>query len=222
MIIEIPEKFYKRKARNKYAEVKNGILEIHGFWSFKRLMVEIAYGLKGKHQCYYCKKPLRDSEVTIDHLYPEAYGGISVTNNLVPACKLCNNTKADMNEQEYREWLSIEDKIQRKAFYEKNSLRKNNKKYSIAIKETYDIPQEWIRYQRLETIKNFEGSKTKSGKTYMKIYDFVKKYRKLPIVLVISQNGVLLDGRIAYEIAEELGLEMVPVVVLENVLAFIK
>ena len=104
MIIEIPEKFYKRKARNKYAEVKNGILEIHGFWSFKRLMVEIAYELKGKHQCYYCKKPLRDSEVTIDHLYPEAYGGISVTNNLVPACKLCNNTKADMNEQEYREW----------------------------------------------------------------------------------------------------------------------
>ena len=50
MIIEIPEKFYKRKARNKYAEVKNGILEIHGFWSFKRLMVEIAYELKGKHQ----------------------------------------------------------------------------------------------------------------------------------------------------------------------------
>ena len=56
----------------------------------------------------------------------------------------------------------------------------------------------------------------------MKIYDFVKKYRKLPIVLVISKNGMLLDGRIAYEIAEELGLEMVPVVVLENVLAFIK
>lgn len=116
----------------------------------------------------------------------------------------------------------MDDKVQRKVFYEKNSLRKNNKKYSIAIKETYDIPQEWIRYQRLETIKNFEGTRTKSGKTYMKIYDFVKKYRKLPIVLVISQNGVLLDGRIAYEIAEELGLEMVPVVVLENVLAFIK
>ena len=127
-----------------------------------------------------------------------------------------------MNEQEYREWLSMDDKVQRKVFYEKNSLRKNNKKYSIAIKETYDIPQEWIRYQRLETIKNFEGSKTKSGKTYVKIYDFVKKYEKLPIVLVVSSNNVLLDGRIAYEIAEELGLEMVPVVVLENVLAFIK
>lgn len=222
MIIEIPEKFYKRKARDKYAEVKDGILEVHGFWSFKRLMVEIAYELKGKNQCYYCKKPLLDSEVTVDHLFPEAYGGISVTNNLVPACKLCNNTKADMNEQEYREWLNIEDKVQRKAFYEKNSLRKIHKKYSIAIKETYDIPQEWIRYQRLDTIKNLESSKNKTGKTYLKTYDFVKKYRKLPVVLVISWNGILLDGRIAYEVAEELKLEMVPVVVLENVLAFIK
>lgn len=222
MIIEIPEKFYKRKARDKYAEVKDGILEIHGFWSFKRLMVEIAYELKGKNQCYYCKKPLLDSEVTVDHLFPEAYGGISVTNNLVPACKVCNNMKADMNEKEYKEWLNIEDKVQRKAFYEKISTRKINKKYSIAIKETYDIPQEWIRYQRLETIKNLESSKTKTGKTYLKIYDFVKKYRKLPVVLVISWNGILLDGRIAYEVAEELKLEMVPVVVLENVLAFIK
>lgn len=222
MIIEIPEKFYKRKARDKYAEVKDGILEIHGFWSFKRLMVEIAYELKGKNQCYYCKKPLLDSEVTVDHLFPEAYGGISVTNNLVPACKVCNNMKADMNEKEYKEWLNIEDKVQRKAFYEKISTRKINKKYSIAIKETYDIPQEWIRYQRLETIKSLESSKTKTGKTYLKIYDFVKKYRKLPVVLVISWNGILLDGRIAYEVAEELKLEMVPVVVLENVLAFIK
>ena len=222
MIIEIPEKFYKRKARDKYAEVKDGILEIHGFWSFKRLMVEIAYELKGKNQCYYCKKPLLDSEVTVDHLFPEAYGGISVTNNLVPACKVCNNMKTDMNEKEYKEWLNIEDKVQRKAFYEKISTRKINKKYSIAIKETYDIPQEWIRYQRLETIKNLESSKTKTGKTYLKIYDFVKKYRKLPVVLVISWNGILLDGRIAYEVAEELKLEMVPVVVLENVLAFIK
>lgn len=222
MIIEIPEKFYKRKARDKYAEVKDGILEIHGFWSFKRLMIEIAYELKGKNQCYYCKKPLLDSEVTVDHLFPEAYGGISVTNNLVPACKVCNNMKADMNEKEYKEWLNIEDKVQRKAFYEKISTRKINKKYSIAIKETYDIPQEWIRYQRLETIKNLESSKTKTGKTYLKIYDFVKKYRKLPVVLVISWNGILLDGRIAYEVAEELKLEMVPVVVLENVLAFIK
>ena len=30
------------------------------------------------------------------------------------------------------------------------------------------------------------------------------------------------DEKVKYEIAEELGLEMVPVVVLENVLAFIK
>ena len=162
MIIEIPEKFYKRKARNKYAEVKNGILEIHGFWSFKRLMVEIAYELKGKHQCYYCKKPLCDLEVTIDHLYPEAYGGISVTNNLVPACKMCNNTKADMNEQEYREWLSMDDKVQRKVFYEKNSLRKNNivlplKKLTIFHKNGLDTNG----WRLLKTLRGQEQNQEK-------------------------------------------------------------
>lgn len=222
MIIEIPKKFYKRKARNKYAKVKNGILEVHGFRNFRRLMIEITYAMKGKNRCYYCKRPLLDSKVTVDHLFPEAYGGITVTNNLVPACKVCNNMKADMNEQEYREWLNIKDPIERKNYYKKISTSKSNRKFSIAVKGTYDIPEEWIRYQRLDTIRNLEKTNVKSGKTYWKIYDFTKKYGKLPRVLVVSKNGVVLDGKIAYEVAEELGLELVPVVVLENVLAFIE
>lgn len=222
MIIQIPEIFYKSIGRNRYAEVRNGILEVHGFWSFKKLMVDITYELKGKNICYYCKKLVDESEITIDHLFPEAYGGISVTNNLVPACKLCNNTKADMNKQEYEEWSNMEDKIHKKIFREKNSMRKMNKKFSADIDGTYDIPQDWIKYERLENIRSLEQSKTKTGKTYEKTYDFVRKYQKLPVVLVVSNNYVLLDGRIAYEVAEELGLEMVPIVLLENVLAFIE
>lgn len=222
MIIQIPEIFYKSIGRNRYAEVRNGILEVHGFWSFKKLMVDITYELKGKNRCYYCKKLVDESEITIDHLFPEAYGGISVTNNLVPACKLCNNTKADMNKQEYEEWSNMEDKIHKKIFREKNSMRKMNKKFSSDVDGTYDLPQDWIKYERLENIRSLEQSKTKTGKTYEKTYDFVRKYQKLPVVLVVSNNYVLLDGRIAYEVAEELGLEMVPIVLLENVLAFIE
>ena len=45
--------------------------------------------------CYYCGKPLKPSEVTMDHVVPISEGGRSVKSNVVPACKDCNNKKKD-------------------------------------------------------------------------------------------------------------------------------
>ena len=42
-------------------------------------------------RCIYCGKP---SE-SIDHLHPRAHGGLSVTENCVPACLSCNGHKSD-------------------------------------------------------------------------------------------------------------------------------
>lgn len=220
MIIEIPEKFYKKITRDKYVKVENGILEIHGFWNFKRLMVDIAYEIKGKEKCYYCKKRIYDSQVTIDHLFPEAYGGISVPNNLVPTCKRCNNEKADMNEQEYNEWRSIRDSLRRKEYYVKITQSKVARKFSSDIKRTFDVPEEWITYTSLSNIYSLEKKKIKTGKTYKKIYNFIKKYGKVPRILVVSKNNVLLDGKIVYDVCEDLELESIPVIILENVVAY--
>lgn len=45
-----------------------------------------------KNRCHYCgkKKPL-----TLDHVIPVTKGGLHVKENIVPACLICNSTKAD-------------------------------------------------------------------------------------------------------------------------------
>lgn len=45
------------------------------------------------HCCIYCGKP---SE-SIDHVFPLSRGGMSVTENCVPACLSCNGLKSDDN-----------------------------------------------------------------------------------------------------------------------------
>ena len=46
-----------------------------------------------KHNCIYCGKP---SE-SIDHVLPRSQGGLSTTENCVPACLSCNGDKSDNN-----------------------------------------------------------------------------------------------------------------------------
>ena len=43
--------------------------------------------------CHYCEKNVHSKELTMDHWVPLARGGLSVKNNLVPACKECNAKK---------------------------------------------------------------------------------------------------------------------------------
>ena len=43
--------------------------------------------------CHYCGGKFAPRELTMDHLVPLVRGGRSVKNNVVPACKDCNNKK---------------------------------------------------------------------------------------------------------------------------------
>lgn len=51
----------------------------------------VFYGWK----CFYCKKPLSNKTLTIDHRIPLARGGSHWPANLVPCCKPCNSRKGD-------------------------------------------------------------------------------------------------------------------------------
>ena len=55
--------------------------------------------------CYYCQKKVTFKELTMDHLLPLARGGRSTKDNLVPACKECNNSKKSMMPIEWDEYL---------------------------------------------------------------------------------------------------------------------
>jgi 5-methylcytosine-specific restriction endonuclease McrA len=44
-------------------------------------------------KCHWCGNRFPPAELTMDHVVPLVRGGRSTKNNLVPACKECNNRK---------------------------------------------------------------------------------------------------------------------------------
>lgn len=56
------------------------------------------------HICFYCKKSLMESEITIDHMTPLNRGGKTEEGNLVIACEKCNHEKSDMTLEEYAQF----------------------------------------------------------------------------------------------------------------------
>jgi 5-methylcytosine-specific restriction enzyme A len=57
-------------------------------------------------RCYYCGSTVSYEELTMDHLVPLSRGGRSSKENLVPACKSCNNKKKIMIPLEWEEYIA--------------------------------------------------------------------------------------------------------------------
>ena len=53
------------------------------------------------HACAYCTAPAD----TLDHVLPRLKGGLTVRENLVPACRRCNGAKGSDN---WREWFAAQ------------------------------------------------------------------------------------------------------------------
>ena len=47
------------------------------------------------HQCQYCGNHFRESDLTIDHVIPRSKGGKNEWDNVVAACRACNQRKSD-------------------------------------------------------------------------------------------------------------------------------
>lgn len=58
--------------------------------------------MAAKKKCYYCGKVLGKKNKSIDHLIPRCKGGTDSKNNLVDACKKCNEDKNGLLLDEYR------------------------------------------------------------------------------------------------------------------------
>jgi 5-methylcytosine-specific restriction endonuclease McrA len=58
-----------------------------------------------KGKCYYCGRETLPRELTMDHIVPVIRGGKSRKNNVVPACKECNNKKKHCLPIEWKEYL---------------------------------------------------------------------------------------------------------------------
>lgn len=57
---------------------------------------------RDRHLCLYCGKTFSDSELTRDHIVPTSRGGKDVWENVVAACRRCNQHKGNYLLQETR------------------------------------------------------------------------------------------------------------------------
>jgi 5-methylcytosine-specific restriction endonuclease McrA len=51
--------------------------------------------VRDENKCQYCATYFREADLTIDHVIPRSKGGLSSWNNVVAACKPCNQKKRD-------------------------------------------------------------------------------------------------------------------------------
>lgn len=49
--------------------------------------------LRDKQRCFYCGKPLKPGQMTLDHYQPRSKSGTDDYFNLVSSCRLCNKYK---------------------------------------------------------------------------------------------------------------------------------
>jgi 5-methylcytosine-specific restriction endonuclease McrA len=50
---------------------------------------------RDRHECQYCGRPGRGTQMTVDHVVPRSLGGRATWDNLVAACAPCNRRKGN-------------------------------------------------------------------------------------------------------------------------------
>ena len=111
MKIPLPSKFiYYTDDRTASAYVRKNTLYINGLISWEKLAYDLCYALNGRKVCTYCGKTVKKSKMTLDHMFPRFFGGVSIPTNLTPACKSCNNKKSDLNYYEFKVFRTMNEK----------------------------------------------------------------------------------------------------------------
>lgn len=217
MIMDLPERFFIGNAERKNdAFVENGVLKIRKEASYRYVIFELTFKLKGgKHICGYCGKTFNDKKMTMDHIYPQDMGGPTITNNLLPACQKCNSEKSNMTKEQYAKYKQLE-------LTGKNSKTylKDLKVYKEFIKkwEEFEIPKEWISKRKISTIitEIRLGDCTQNAK-YKKVVECYEKYYHIPKPIIVDKNGFLLDGFYSVIFAKNNLIASLPAIELENV-----
>lgn len=210
MYIRLPKKFtMDSETAQNVAFIKNKELKIRKGTSFRAVMYEITYRKYGM-RCHYCGKYMPKEKITVDHMFPQDFGGPTITNNLIPACKTCNNEKNNMTKNEYLAFLKAKKHGRGKEF-----KREFNKKIKYG---KYKIPSGWLTKRSITEItatfdlkENYSRNKLKTIKYFYNTYGILKK----PIL--VDKNGFLLDGFMLLMFAKTRGIKEVPVIVLDNV-----
>lgn len=95
---------------------------------------------RDKYRCSFCGKKITDvSKLTLDHIVPKSRGGSSTPDNLVTACKPCNNRKGDRTPQEAKMPLLVPESVL-KIHLE-----------TISLRDTSEYQENWKKFLFLDT-----------------------------------------------------------------------
>lgn len=214
MIIELPKKYeYRSDKNNVLAEVLNGELIIRGRVSFRKIMYDLTYSLKGSEFCYYCGRKIPEKKVTLDHKYPKDIGGPTVPDNMEISCEHCNCEKGNMTYAQYIEYRMLDSKEQNKLKYFVSRHREQ-----MRLIHKYELPEGWITSIELSSIivEWFLKGQYK-GEKYNNIKEFYEKYGCFQKPIVVNRSNYLFDGFTQMIYARDIGLKTVPAIILENV-----
>lgn len=219
MIIKLPKEFQMESIScKKGVYIEDGILKIKRDMSFRKVMTEITYKNKGKKRCCYCKKIVPEGEMTMDHMYPQEFGGPTIPENMLPCCQKCNGEKANKNTKQYKAFLKAQkehkiETIKKQIEIEQQYIRKSGE---------FGIPKEWITEKEVSNIiviVNLEEDYRKNS--YHKIAKYYQIYNHFQKPIIIDRNGFLLDGFLILMYAKNNGLKSIPVIQLDNVEVFL-
>ena len=203
----------------KRAYVKNGVLMIdfhYVYW--EEMMHALSYKLKGITCCLYCGNKVNKKALTLDHIFPRNYGGVSISNNLLPCCDKCNSVKGCLDGNEFLELKNKKIQAEKNEFRNKIIQGKEEKRYI----KGFILPKEWVDYCDINSLKirEFyqinctESHRLKENKQY------IEKYNHLKRPIVVDKNYWILDGYTWYLAAKQKEFITVPIIRLENVELF--
>lgn len=206
MIVKLPKYFHDSRG-----EVIADKLYLNNILGFEKLIYDIVYSINPR-ECFYCKKKLKKSTRTIDHLFPRALGGISIPDNLMPACGKCNSKKGDKTLSQFLHSLELNKK-------ELSKFNADLRKWAFEVYSTsgFFLPKSWITEIPLNQIKGVVNKNRPIGAKYLKYLNFFETFGKLPKPVIVDCNLNLLDEWNILAVAKKSKLKIIPAIWCENI-----
>ncbi len=213
MIIEIPKGYTFEKEGEIIAFETENVLKLKGRQGkFQDIMYDITYKLKGNDRCHYCGKHVEKSKITLDHVYPQALGGPTIPQNMVPCCRNCNGKKEDMTPEQFRAYMNLKDEKLQSQF-----RREYFQSKMFQIRWVHILPEEWISKRPIsDLIVTIDLTDTSTNK-YKKIKEYYMRCKQFPKPIIVDCHNFVLDGFTAVLYAKNNRIKEIQTIVLENV-----
>ena len=213
MIIEIPKGYVFTKKEDIIAFEENGILKMYArYLRFEDLMYDITYETKGRERCYYCGRKIMPNKITLDHIYPRSLGGPTIPQNLIPACKNCNEKKGNMTPEQHKIYQRFQGLPQQREFKQDfENFRTFQEKWC------HILPEEWISSSKISGLLLPIDLQDTSTDKYRKTDEFYARTKQFPKPIIVDCNGFVLDGFTEVLYAKNNVITEIPTIILENV-----